>query len=378
MRVDTAKRIVSVAERGIGSSAEGTGRPVGTRPAWSGSASTGRRLVVALLAVLLVAGVSACGSSGGAGGFAAGQQGPASARLEDPNPVPIGPAPQPALPVTVHSFDGSQVTVTDASRIVAVDQYGTLAETVWALGLGKNLVGRSTSAAFPAAEGVPNVAGGSGSINIEAVAAQRPTVFLTDTVSATPTMRDQLKALGITVVYFDPDRTLDGVGPQIEAVADALGVPAQGQALAQRTKNEIAAATAAVPQQNPAPKIAFLYLRSTAITMMAGPNFGSHALITALRGTDAGAAAGITEPFVPITSEAMISANPDVFLVMSDGLKSIGGVAGLSKIPGVAQTTAGKAQRVIDMPDTQILSFGPNTGRIIAALAHAMYGVTPA
>ena len=222
------------------------------------------------------------------------------------------------------------------------------------------------------------MAGGSGSINIEAVAAQRPTVFLTDTVSATPTMRDQLKALGITVVYFDPARTLAGVGPQIQAVAAALGVPQAGTALAQRTQREIDAATAAVPKQNPAPKIAFLYLRSTAITMMAGPSFGSHALITALRAADAGQGAGITEPFAPITSESMISANPDVFLVMTDGLQSIGGADGLTRIPGVAQTNAGRNKRVIDMADSVLLSFGPNTGRILAALSQALYGTRPA
>jgi iron complex transport system substrate-binding protein len=70
----------------------------------------------------------------------------------------------------------------------------------------------------------------------------------------------------------------------------------------------------------------------------------------------------------------MIAANPDVFLVMSDGLKSVGGIDGLSKVPGVAQTTAGRDKRVIDMADSVLLSFGPNTGRIIAALSHAMYG----
>ncbi|MGF6888112.1 iron complex transport system substrate-binding protein [Nocardia sp. GAS34] len=341
------------------------------RSSRAGSARPLRHIAPALFGVLLVTVVAACGSSSGTGASAAGR-GPATAVLADPNPVVIGPAPHPALPVTVHSFDGSQVTVTDAARIVAVDQYGTLAQTVWALGLGANLVGRSTSAAFPAAKDVPNVAGGSGSINVEAVAAQRPSVFLTDTVSATPTMRDQLRALGITVVYFDPARTLAGVAPQIQAVADALGVNEQGKALAERTQHEIDAAVAAVPKQHPAPSIAFLYLRSTAITMMAGPGFGSHALITALDGTDAGEA--ITQPFIPITSESMIAANPDVFLVMSDGLKSVGGVQGLSKVPGVAQTTAGRDKRVIDMADSVLLSFGPNTGRIIAALSHAMYG----
>ncbi|WP_280262042.1 heme/hemin ABC transporter substrate-binding protein [Nocardia wallacei] len=332
------------------------------------------RVVLAGLALALAAGVTACESPSGAGG--SGQQGPATATLTALDPVPIGPAPTPVLPATVRSFDGGDVTVTDASRIIAVDRYGTLAQTVWALGLGANLVGRSTSAAFPAVANVPNVAGGNGSINVEAVAAQRPTVFLTDTVSATPAMRDQLRALGITVVYFDPQRSMESTGPQIEAVAAALGVPDQGRALAQRTGDEIAAATAAVPKQDPKPRIAFLYLRSTAITFMAGPGSGADSLIAALGGTDAGTASGLTEPFTSITSEGMITASPDVFLVMTDGLKSIGGVDGLEKIPGVAQTPAGRNKRVVDMSDSALLSFGPNTGHVISALAQAIYGPT--
>ncbi|WP_019925971.1 hemin ABC transporter substrate-binding protein [Nocardia sp. BMG111209] len=335
------------------------------------------RAVLATLAAALLAGVTACGPTTGAGG-ATTAHGPATATLTDLDPVPIGPAPVPVLPATVHSFDGSTVTVTDASRIVAVDRYGTLAQTVWALGLGSHLVGRSTSAAFPAVRDVPNVAGGSGSINIEAVAAQRPTVFLTDTTSATPAMRDQLKALGITVVYADPNRSMDTVGPQIEAVAAALGVPAAGHALAGRTHDEITAATAAIPKHDPRPKIAFVYLRSTAITMLAGPGSGADALVTALDGTDAGTASGLKEPFTPITSEAMIAAAPDILLVMSDGLASVGGLDGLLKVPGIAQTPAGRDRHVVDMADSVILSFGPNTGRVVAALGKALYGTTPA
>ncbi|MBF6170634.1 heme/hemin ABC transporter substrate-binding protein [Nocardia blacklockiae] len=330
------------------------------------------RWLLAGLAVTLAATLTGCGSATTPSD--SGQRGPATATLTDLDPVPIGPAPTPVLPATVHSYDGSDVTVTDASRIIAVDRYGTLAQTVWALGLGRNLVGRSTSAAFPAVQQLPNVAGGNGSINVEAVAALRPSVFLTDTVSATAAMRDQLKALGITVVYFDPDRSLAGTGPQIEAVAAALGVPEQGRKLAQRTTEEIAAATAAVPHQQPPLKMAFLYLRSTAITMMAGPGSGADTLVTALGGTDAGTAAGLTAPFTPITSEAMIAASPDVFLVMTDGLSSIGGVDGLTKIPGVAQTPAGRNRRVVDMSDAALLSFGPNTGHVLAALRDAVYG----
>ena len=335
----------------------------------------GTRWLLTVLAVVLLAGVTtACGGSGASGE----QQGATTATLANPDPTPIGPEPVPALPVTVRSFDGAEVTVTSADRIVAVDRYGTLAQTVWALGLGSKLVGRSTSAAFPAVRDVPNVAGGTGSINIEAVAAQRPTVFLTDTTSATPTMRDQLRALGITVVYFDPQRTIDGVGPQIRSVADALGVHDQGVKLAERTHAEIAAATAAMPKRQPPLKIGFVYLRSTAITMLAGPGSGADSLVAALGGVDAGTAAGLTEPFTTITSEAMISAAPDVLLVMSDGLKSVGGVDGLEKVPGVAQTPAGRDHRVVDMSDAVLLSFGPETGHVLEALSKAVYGTQPA
>ncbi|PPJ00754.1 heme/hemin ABC transporter substrate-binding protein [Nocardia nova] len=339
------------------------------------TARGGARWLLTVLAVVLLAGVTtACGGSGASGE----QQGATTATLANPDPTPIGPEPVPALPVTVRSFDGAEVTVTSADRIVAVDRYGTLAQTVWALGLGSKLVGRSTSAAFPAVRDVPNVAGGTGSINIEAVAAQRPTVFLTDTTSATPTMRDQLRALGITVVYFDPQRTIDGVGPQIRSVADALGVHDQGVKLAERTHAEIAAATAAMPKRQPPLKIGFVYLRSTAITMLAGPGSGADSLVTALGGVDAGTAAGLTEPFTTITSEAMISAAPDVLLVMSDGLKSVGGVDGLEKVPGVAQTPAGRDHRVVDMSDAVLLSFGPETGHVLEALSKAVYGTQPA
>ncbi|TQM32828.1 heme/hemin ABC transporter substrate-binding protein [Nocardia bhagyanarayanae] len=334
------------------------------------------RSLLAALALILIAGTAACGSDSEATG--SGQRGPSTATVGNLDPVPIGPAPTPVLPVTVRSFDGTEVTVTSAERIIAADRYGTLAQTVWALGLGPNLIGRSTSAAFPAVQNLPNVTGGSGSLNVESILALRPTVFLTDTTSAAPAVREQLRAAGVTVVYFDPQRTMDGVAPQIEAVAAALGVPQRGQELAKRTRDEIAAASAAVPAQDKPLRIAFLYLRSTAITMMAGPGSGADSLITAIGGEDAGTVAGLTEPFTAITSEAMIGAAPDVLLVMTDGLSSVGGVDGLLKVPGIAQTPAGKNKRVVDMSDAVLLSFGPNTGRVVAALNEAVYGAKPA
>ena len=42
-------------------------------------------------------------------------------------------------------------------------------------------------------------------------------------------------------------------------------------------------------------------------------------------------------------------------------------------MPGVAQTPAGQNKRVVDMANSVLLSFGPNTGEVVAALAQAVY-----
>ncbi|WP_072802247.1 heme/hemin ABC transporter substrate-binding protein [Rhodococcoides yunnanense] len=302
--------------------------------------------------------------------------GPRTAVIENPDPEPIAAAPVSALPVTAKSFDGVDVTVTDTSRIVAADQYGTLATTVYALGLGDRLVGRDTSAEFPAVAEVADVTPGGHSLSAEGILALNPTVVLTDTSIGPRAVQDQLRAAGIPVVYFDPSRTFDGVGEQIDAVAQALGVPDEGTRLAERTSAEIEQAKALVPREAEPLKIAFLYMRGPAIKMLAGPGSGADALVAALGAEDAGTTSGLTQQFVPITSEALIAAAPDVILMMTGGLDSIGGLDGLEQVPGIAQTPAGQTQRVVDMADGVILSFGPNTGKVLDALAKAVY--TPA
>jgi iron complex transport system substrate-binding protein len=73
-----------------------------------------------------------------------------------------------------------------------------------------------------------------------------------------------------------------------------------------------------------------------------------------------------------MTSEAMISLNPEVLLVMTKGLESTGGVAGLIALPGIAQTDAGENKRVISVDDSLLLSFGPRTPDFLQQLQVAI------
>ncbi|QUB98838.1 heme/hemin ABC transporter substrate-binding protein [Cellulosimicrobium cellulans] len=301
--------------------------------------------------------------------------GPTSATFADDAIHPVAEAPAPQLPVTVESVDGRQVEITDVSRIIPVDLYGTLGEIVYSLGLGANVVGRDLPTGFPEAADVPVVTGAGHALDVEAILGLNPSVILTDATILTDDVRGQLESSGIPVVYFDEARTLDGVDDRIRAVATALGVPEQGEALVERTDRQICAALAAVPQDTGTPRVAFLYLRGANIKMLFGPGSGADDLIREIGGEDAGTAIGLTQQYAPVTSEAIISAAPDAYLVMTDGLESMGGLDAMMAIPGLAQTPAGEARRVVDMDGSRLLTFGPRTGSTIAALVEAFYGV---
>jgi len=301
--------------------------------------------------------------------------GPRTATFAGNEIDPIVAAPTPALPVTVPSHDGRQVTVTDASRIIAVDLYGTLGEIVYSLGLGENVVGRDLPTGFPEAADVPVVTGAGHALSIETILGLDPSVILTDATLLTDTARSQLESSGIPVVYFDEARTLDGIDDRITAVAATLGVPEAGAALVARTDQQVCAALAGVPADTGNPLVAFLYLRGSTIKMLFGPGSGADDLIREIGGQDAGTAIGLTQQYAPVTSEAIIAAAPAAYLVMTDGLESSGGLDAMLAIPGLAQTPAGQNQRVVDMDGSRLLTFGPRTGETIASLVEAFYGV---
>src|SRR5690625_1391084 len=301
-------------------------------------------------------------------------EGPRTAEIAEHDVNPIVEDPAPELPVTVRSFDGVDVTVTDVSRIVTVDMYGTLTETVFSLGLGDNVVGRDTASDFEAAQDVPIVTVGGHDLSAEAILNLDPTVVLTDTTIGPHDVQEQLRESGIPVVYFDPARNLDGIPDQIMDVATTLGIPDAGDELVERTENEIDEALTLGEDVEESPRIAFLYMRGAAgIYLLGGPGSGADDLIEAVGGIDVGTEIGLDKPFTTMTSEAMVAADPDVILVMSDGLESVGGVDKMLEMPGIAQTSAAENERIIDMNDTELLTFGARTGQTVQALAEALY-----
>ncbi|GHH39140.1 ABC transporter substrate-binding protein [Lentzea cavernae] len=304
-------------------------------------------------------------------------EGPTTALVANNDVVPID-RPTPALPVTVTDNQDTVVTVTSADRVLALDISGTLAATVFGLGLGDRVVGRDTSTGFPSARHLPLVTVNGHQLNAEALMSLRPTVVLTDTTLGPWDAVLQLRDAGVPVVVLDPKRGLENNAPIVRTVAAALGVPATGEKLVRRMDSEITTTIAQIDrlapdEQERKPRVVFLYLRGQAgIYYLFGKGSGADALIQSLGAVDVATEAGL-EGMRPINPEALAKARPDVILLMTGGLKSVGGVDNMQSVPGVAQTPAAQRKRFVDMDDTAVLGFGPQTAAVLDGLARALY-----
>lgn len=305
--------------------------------------------------------------------------GEAHAPLPNTAISPIADNPTPKLPVTVTDSQGTKVTVKDTSRILALDIYGTISQTVFELGLGDNVVGRDISTQFDEAKKLPLVTSNGHDLNAEAMLELDPTVILTDTSLGPWDAILQMRDAGIPVVVVDSSRSLDNVGTLTQEIADSLGLPSQGKELAQKIVADADAVEAKIQAVAPASvqdklRTVFLYVRGQAgVYYMFGEDSGADGLINALGGYDVSSEIK-WKGMKPVNDEGLIAAQPDLILMMSDGLSSVGGVDGLLKrLPAIAQTPAGQNRRIVDMRDNGILSFGPRTAEILNSLAVAIY-----
>lgn len=356
------------------------------------------RVMSVLSATALVCALAGCGSSGG-GTATQTPRGTAAPDIADVTPLadprdhsgvvnavaadedlrPIADDPTQNLPVALTDHQGTKVTVTDTSRTLALDVNGTLARTVFELGLGDHLVGRDVSTTFAEAKNLPVVTQEGHDLSAEAILELDPTLIITDTSLGPWDVVLQLRDSGIPVVVVDSERSLDNVSSLTEEIAAAMGVPSEGTALAERTQSEIDAVKAKIAAVAPAEerkklRTVFLYVRGNAgVYYMFGEDSGADALITSLGLYDVAGEIGWSG-MKPITDEGIIKAQPELVLMMTKGLDSAGGIDGLmEKLPALAETPAGANERFITMSDSEILGYGPLTPQVLNALAVAVY-----
>jgi iron complex transport system substrate-binding protein len=255
------------------------------------------------------------------------------------------------------------------SRVVVLAN--GVAEIIQSLNAQSIIVGRDISSTEDSLADIPIVTSGH-QVLPEKVIALKPDLVLIDASTGPKAAIETIKSAGITVIETPESWSIKDLPIKVRAVGRAIGAQGQAEELIQQLNDSL---NASVVKNSP--RVAFLYLRGTSsVYLIGGAGSGADSLLAAIGATDVGAQT-LDRPFNTLTAESLAELNPDVILVMSKGLQSVGGIDGLLKLPGVAQTRAGKNSAVIDVDDSLLLSFGPRTPSLVDALAKAISKVAP-
>ncbi len=264
----------------------------------------------------------------------------------------------PTAHATVSDISAAQISLPIVSsgevpaykRIVALANGS--AEIIAALGYRKYLVGRDIASTMPELKTVP-IDESAMQVSAEAVLSQHPDIVFIDSNTAPASALNTLRAAKIRLVAVPSAFTLADIQAKENVISKALKVPKAGKALVTQVS------LLHFPKQPI--KVAFLYMRGTAsIYLIGGPGSGADSLLKADGFIDVGAT-HLKNPFNALTAEELIKLQPDVLLLMTKGLESVGGIGGLVAFPGIAQTPAGIHKRVVTVDDSLLLSFGPRT-----------------
>lgn len=275
----------------------------------------------------------------------------------------------------------SAIKITSASAVSVSENIGetpafsriiTLAngsaEIIDAMGFKRLIVGRDIASTDESLTEIPVVSTGHQVVAEKIIALQPDLVIIDQSVGPREAIT-AVRQAGIRVELINEVWQVDDITTKVDAIAQLIGLPLSGKALSDEIKSTISLVSQKV---SGSPRIAFLYLRGgSSIYLLGGKGSGADSMLNALGTFDVGASIS-NVPFAPFTAESFAVEDPEILLVMSKGLESVGGIDGLVALPGVAQTTAGKNRAVIAIDDSLLLSFGPRTPDLLLKLADAI------
>jgi iron complex transport system substrate-binding protein len=269
------------------------------------------------------------------------------------------------LAVFVISTKASE-QVPDNQKIISLN--GTVSEILAGLGLEHNIIGTDVTSNYPESLKSKPKVGHNRNISAEGIIALQPDVVTGLTTEIKPELAAQLKTAGIKLVLFTQEFSADGTRKLIKDIAASFGGQQQAAGMIKKLDTDLATANK-VNKTTTKPKILFIYARGTGTMMVAGDNTPLTKIIQLAGGQNA--VTGFND-YKPLTSEALVAANPDVILLFSSGMESLGGAAGLLNVQGVSQTNAGKNKKFITMDGELLTGFGPRLGQAVAQLSQKL------
>lgn len=257
--------------------------------------------------------------------------------------------------------------VVKARRIVSVG--GALTEIVYALGAQGELVGVDTTSLYPVvAQQLPQV-GYARTLSAEGVLSLAPTQLIATEEAGPQAVLRQVRDAGVPVAVLNANNQFEGLLERVKQVGQITGRADPAARLAQALQQQWDGALGKVRERQHAPvRVLFILAHAPNQVMVGGRETGADAMLAYAGAVNVMGGSASFAGYKPLTPEAVIAARPDIVLVTDQGLKASGGVDGILKLPGLAQTPAGRKHRIVSLEAMLLLGFGPRMPQALAEL----------
>lgn len=193
-------------------------------------------------------------------------------------------------------------------------------------------------------------------LSAEGILALKPTHLIVTDGAGPATVLDQLQQSGVKIVKVPVGIGLGDAAKRIEILGELSGNATAAKKLSQKLRADVSKLNAQRKPKNQA-KVLFIYARGAQTLLAMGSNTTAHELIELAGAINAFGAEGAK----PVNAEAIAASQADVVLIPEGSLAGLGGADALQKIPGLAQTPAGKKRRLVTLEDSLLAGMGPRT-----------------
>ncbi|WP_332716312.1 heme/hemin ABC transporter substrate-binding protein [Pelagibacterium mangrovi] len=256
----------------------------------------------------------------------------------------------------------------DPSRLVTIG--GSLTEIVFELGAEDYLVARDSTGTYPeAATELPDV-GYMRALAPEGVLSVEPTAILMLEGAGPLEAIEVLQSASVPIVTVPETFDAAGVATKVQMVGAALGLDEAAEELNARIAADFAAVEELTAQNSERKSVLFILSMTGGRINASGTGTAANGII-ALAGADN----AITEyeGYKQLTEEAIITANPDVILMMDRGGDHAASDNELLNHPAVSLTTAGQNAAIVRIDGEYALGFGPRAASAARDLSEAIY-----
>ncbi|AMP16477.1 cobalamin-binding protein [Collimonas pratensis] len=234
-----------------------------------------------------------------------------------------------AAPITVQDDAQHAVTLPQpAHRIVSLAPHAT--ELLFTAGAGVYVVGVSDYSDYPpAAAKLPSV-GSSSALDIERIVSLKPDLIVAWSSGNSASQLARLRALGVPVFESEP-RQLEAIASSLQRLGQLAGIPDQGAAAAQDFSARLAQLTATY-QQRPPVRVFYQIWQKPLMTLN-----NKHMVSSVIRLCGGENVFGQLPQLAPtVSTEAVLSANPEVIFSADGGNNVDGGWRRFPKLAAVA------------------------------------------